>query len=76
MSSNRAATPCDAVIYRDEKPVGPLRLPRLKKGSFIEEFNRLYRKSGMAIETNRNDATAEPPPASTGPPSIRQDTAR
>ncbi len=49
-SSNRVASPNDAAIYRDQKPVGPLRLPMKERASFVEEFNRVYRNAGILIE--------------------------
>ena len=49
-SSTRAATPCEAAIYRKDRPVGPVRLPRTGKSLFIEEFNRLYDSTGISIE--------------------------
>lgn len=52
-SSNRRAEPCDAVVYRDDRAIGPLRLPSKNAASFIEQFNRLYGDSGMALEHNR-----------------------
>jgi hypothetical protein len=52
-SSNRQAEPCDAVVYRGDQPVGPLRLPSKDAASFIERFNRLYGAAGMELESTR-----------------------
>lgn len=49
-SSNRITSPSDAAIYRNDKPVGPLRLPMKEKAIFVEEFNRVYRDAGILIE--------------------------
>lgn len=49
-SSNRTALPCDAAIYRADRPIGPMRLPRKDRASFVEEFNRLYDGVGISIE--------------------------
>lgn len=49
-SSNRTTVPFDAALYRDDKPVGPIRLPMKKKASFVQEFNRVYRDTGISLE--------------------------
>ncbi|WP_182867633.1 hypothetical protein [Stieleria mannarensis] len=60
-SSNRTAVPCDAAIYRDDHPVGPMRLPIKEPASFVEEFNRLYRRAGIVIERfERSAASCNP----------------
>ncbi|MGB7347109.1 MAG: hypothetical protein WBD20_22990 [Pirellulaceae bacterium] len=51
MSSNRHNTPCDAYLRRDDHSVGPLRLPEKNVASFVEEFNRIYGKLGMKLQT-------------------------
>ena len=51
-SSNRNRIPEEAALYREDRPVGPVRLPMIEKGSFVEEFNRVYR--ALAIEIARN----------------------
>ena len=57
-SSNRQATPCDAVVYRGDQPIGPLRLPTKNAASFIERFNRLYRDSGIELQASADDTIA------------------
>lgn len=48
-SSNRALIPGDAAIYRNNHPIGPIRLPRKEPQSFVEQFNRLYQGTGIEI---------------------------
>lgn len=51
-SSNRTVSPaCDVAVYRDEQPIGPLRLPRIEPASFVREFNRLYGPCGMVLRS-------------------------
>lgn len=60
-SSNRTALPFEAALYRDDKPVGPMRLPMKGKMSFVQEFNRVYRDAGIAIQPDTEDAAATTP---------------
>ncbi|MCA9135572.1 MAG: hypothetical protein KDB00_02405 [Planctomycetales bacterium] len=62
-SSNRSTSPCDAAVYRDEKPVGPLRLPMEETASFVEEFNRVYRQVGIAIAAVKSEVQTKVPSA-------------
>ncbi|MEO1527503.1 MAG: hypothetical protein AAFX06_18905 [Planctomycetota bacterium] len=50
-SSNRPPGESDAAVYRDDRPIGPLRLPRKAKKDFIAEFNRIYQGMGLVIAT-------------------------
>lgn len=49
-SSNRIAVPADGAVFRDDTPVGPIRLPVKEPSSFIVEFNRIYGKTGMRLK--------------------------
>ncbi|QDV46150.1 hypothetical protein Enr13x_60540 [Stieleria neptunia] len=55
-SSNRTAIPCEAAVYRNDHPVGPMRLPMKDPAAFIKEFNRLYREAGIVIEPIEHSA--------------------
>jgi hypothetical protein len=62
-SSNRTTLPFEAAIYRNDKPVGPMRLPAKEKMSFVQEFNRVYRDAGIALQpegTGSVETTAQP----------------
>ena len=50
-SSQREVHPCEAVLERHESKVGPMRLPIKNRLRFVEEFNRRYRSTGLAIRT-------------------------
>ena len=56
-SSNRLPGPSDATVFRNATPIGPLRLPRIKQGKFIDEFNRVYHTTGIQIQRAQGDAT-------------------
>lgn len=58
MSSNRTAVPFEAALYRDDKPVGPIRLPMKQKIAFAREFNRVYRSTGLELETFAQESVA------------------
>ncbi|TWT93559.1 hypothetical protein [Neorhodopirellula pilleata] len=49
MSSHRPTMPCDAVIVRQDRPVGAMLLPIVDSESFVEEFNRTYASIGLRI---------------------------
>ena len=58
-SSNRGPTHCEAAVHRDEKPVGPIRLPMKEKASFVEEFNRVYQGTGITIYRGTDEVAEE-----------------
>ena len=69
-SSNRTSLPVEAALYRDDKPVGPMRLPMKEKISFVQEFNRVYRDAGIAIQADlakTGNATVSHPRAEPSP---------
>ena len=49
-SSNREASICDAVVMKDDRAVGPLRLPDHRADDFVSHFNRTYAELGMSLE--------------------------
>ncbi len=49
MSSPRSAVACDAVLHRDDRATGPMRLPVEEPSQFIDEFNRRYASVGLAV---------------------------
>ena len=56
-SSNRGARICDAVVMKDDRAVGPMRLPDNRADDFVDHFNRTYQDIGMSLEP-----LAEPDP--------------
>lgn len=48
-SSNRAAMVCDAVLYQDDRAIGPMRLPQNRSDDFIQLFNRTYQGLGIRL---------------------------
>lgn len=52
MSSNRLAIPSDAIVMRQDEPVGAVLLPSVEIESFVEEFNRTYESIGMRLSVN------------------------
>ncbi len=48
-SSNREASICDAVVMKDNRAVGPLRLPNHRADDFVSHFNRIYAELGMSL---------------------------
>jgi hypothetical protein len=61
-SINRDPTYCEAAIYRDQKPVGPVRMPMKKRASFVAEFNRVYKQTGITIYHVPDDEAEEVTP--------------
>ncbi|QDT11847.1 hypothetical protein [Planctomycetes bacterium K23_9] len=51
MSSNRHSVACEAYLQREDESVGPLRLPAKNTIEFIKQFNRVYRRLGLRIQT-------------------------
>jgi hypothetical protein len=51
-SSNRAATIRDAVVWKDDNPLGPIRLPGHRADEFIADFERIYRGLGLMVRAN------------------------
>lgn len=49
MSSQRPAMPSDAVVVREDRPVGAMLLPIADSESFVEEFNRTYASIGLSL---------------------------
>lgn len=49
-SSHRQSVPCNAAVYRDDRAIGPVRLPATNRLSFVEQFNRLYQPVGIALQ--------------------------
>ena len=56
MSSPRTAYPFDATIHRQNEPVGAMLLPLKEPSKFIEQFNRIYARIGLSIQSS--EATA------------------
>ena len=48
-SSNRVASPCDAVLMQDHRVAGPIRLPVHRADDFVAHFNRTYRGLEMSL---------------------------
>ena len=48
-SSNRDATIVEAVIVREKRDRGPVRLPEHRAQEFISLFNRLYDEVGLEL---------------------------
>jgi len=65
MSSNRVATPCDAVVTHGDRLVGPLVMPMSNAEMFVEEFNRTYRAIGLTVRITESGRTAVQPPQAT-----------
>lgn len=62
-SSNRAASPTDAVVKTKIGVGGPLLMPSQSRRSFVKEFNRIYRSVGLSIQlldTADGDLEREP----------------
>jgi hypothetical protein len=60
-SSNRVSEINDAVLTRDERAVGPMRLPDNRAGDFIDHFNRTYESLGMTVAPNEADPNEADP---------------
>lgn len=58
-SSNRISEINDAVLVRDERAVGPMRLPDNRPDDFIDHFNRTYESLGMTLTPNEADSEEE-----------------
>lgn len=63
-SSNRAATITEAVLVREARDRGPVRLPANRADEFIALFNRLY--EGVGLELQEPEPT-EPEPTEPEP---------
>ena len=48
-SSNRGAMVCDAVLLKNDRATGPLRLPVNRADDFIKHFNRTYEGLGIRL---------------------------
>ena len=48
-SSNRETTISDAVLWKNQRPLGPMRLPENRAAEFVADFNRIYRGLGMSL---------------------------
>lgn len=48
-SSNRVTEINDAVLVKDQRAVGPMRLPENRAEDFIDQFNRTYGGLGMKL---------------------------
>lgn len=49
-SSNRGASPCAAVVIRDHRVAGPIRLPDNRADDFVAHFNRTYQGLDLSLE--------------------------
>ncbi len=49
-SSNRSGGVCDAVVAKDDRITGPVRLPLAESNNFVDEFNRIYGEVGMSLK--------------------------
>jgi hypothetical protein len=54
-SSNRDASITDAVIVRENRNLGPIRLPEHRAEDFISLFNRLYDSVGLGLQKQENE---------------------
>lgn len=48
-SSNRTATRCDAVLWNQDRALGPIRLPISRAEEFVADFNRIYKGLGIVL---------------------------
>ena len=48
-SSNRVSEINDAVLVKDQRALGPLRLPEIRPDDFIDHFNRTYQSLGITL---------------------------
>lgn len=48
-SSNRVAGISDAVLWKDHRVLGPMRLPESRTEDFVADFNRIYRGIGIVL---------------------------
>ncbi|TWU08304.1 hypothetical protein Pla52n_08860 [Stieleria varia] len=56
MSSNRESHPCNASLHREQRVVGPIRLPRSAPAVFIESFNQIYGSMGIVVLPHEDDS--------------------
>jgi hypothetical protein len=60
-SSNRVSEIKDAVLLKNERALGPMRLPESRPDDFIAHFNRTYEGLGMTLSPNEPDQIKEIP---------------
>lgn len=63
-SSNRVSEVNDAILTRDERTVGPMRLPDSRPDDFIDHFNRTYESLGMTLSPNEAESDDKKIPGS------------
>jgi len=58
-SSGSMPPPYEAVIRKDNKNLGPIRLPLKDAGQFLEQFHRIYAGLGISIASSQESAEPE-----------------
>jgi hypothetical protein len=56
-SYGMTSPPYEAIVRRDSREIGPVRLPELHAEQFIEDFNRTYRSLQLVIADIRTPST-------------------
>jgi hypothetical protein len=61
-SSQPRPLPAEAIVRRDDKSIGPIRLPE-KPTTFVQTFNRIYGEKGLTIQPVQTtpDQLTDPP---------------
>ncbi len=59
--------PYEAIVCREDRVLGPVRLPPEDPDQFVVEFNRIYQRAGMRMEAIPH--TSGPIRIETNPPS-------
>jgi hypothetical protein len=54
-SAGAMPPPYDAVVYRDEHIVGPIRLPVMHPERFVEQFQKTYGRLGIRVSSTVNE---------------------
>lgn len=60
-SSNREGGVSDAVLWKDRRAVGPMRLPQSRAEDFVFDFNRIYRGIGIVLNALETDSAKKIP---------------